>query len=237
MMMLKSVGAVLVSGALGGIGLLYSGHEGLNGPEPRLGPYRVEIGVVFPEVAVRATLPERYEPAAGFTGGIAVYSDQEGAAGSPLSTGYIWIDVVAGGTAERYTLQDFRSEIYEDTSTAVVRAAGRTEAYEAADGVLHIITRPDRVSGLELVVRRSATDCSASFAAEGALLAFAPTGSQEVIHRPMATDWCVTEADVALAKVTAPPGHRLRPFVPRQVLWAEIATPSGDRMPDSLLAE
>jgi hypothetical protein len=232
--MLKVAAVLAVPGALAGGGVYY--YQGSPvGPETHLGAYVVEVGVAFPEAAVRAALPQGLSPVPGSTGGIAIYGGEEGWAASPHSTGHIWLDVLddtRGGHA-RYLLKDFTSELYEDDTTDAISLAAPPEAHRMGDdGVLHVLAWPDRVSELELVVRQSSENCAQPSAAEGNLLAPSLDGTLGVVPAAAVLDWCKMEAEVAWASVSAPFGHALRPFVPQQVLWAEIATPLGERMPN-----
>lgn len=229
--MLKAAVVLGVPGVLGGIGLMYNGQGMPTGPEPPIGAYLAEVGVAFPEGAVRAALPEGLEPAPGFTGGIAIYGGQEGWAGSPFSAGYVWVDAEASGTPVRYLLKDPVSERYEDSPADVIPAVALSEVHDPKDGVLQVTARPDRVSGLELVVRPSSETCIPG-AEKGELLTSGPDGRLDAIQAPAVDDWCLVEADVAWAGVVAPFGHMLRPFVAHQVLWAQIATPPQEGMPD-----
>ena len=230
--MLKVAAVLALPGALAGGGVYY--YQGSPvGPQTQLGAYVVEVGVAFPEAAVRAVLPEGLSPAPDFTGGIAIYGGEEGWAASPPSTGHIWLDVLddARGTRARYLLKDFTSELYEDETTDAVSLTVPPEVHQLGDdGVLHVLAWPDRVSELELVLRRSAETCAQPSAAEGNLLASGLDGTLGVVPAAAVSDWCKIEAEVGWAKVSAPFGHALRPFVPQQVLWAEIATPQGERV-------
>lgn len=227
--MLKPIAILTVSGTLGGVGLYYEGGGRPAAPEPLLAPYLVEVGVVFPEAAVRAALPQGIEPAPGFTGGIAVYGGQEGHAGLPHAAGYVWLDVEAGEGLTRYRLKGFTSEAYEDTSTAALDASSTRLLSELGRrDILHVVTWPDQVSGLELVVSPSSEPCSPVSRAQNLIAEDPATEGQGMIVMPVLAGWCVTEAEVAVARITAPPGHPLRPFVPQQVLWAEIARPVGE---------
>lgn len=227
--MLKTAAIVAIPSVLGGVGLLFSPGEMLTRQSPYQSAYAVEVGMVFDERAVRGALPKGFKPAPGFTGGIAIYGGDEGWALSPMSTGHVWIDVVekASGSAARYMLTSFASEGAEGRSTIPSDVATLGETHELDDdGFLHILAWPDRVSTLELVVKPSTGPCTARDSAERQdLLTSGPGGSLGVIHMPAALDWCDMEADVGWASVTAPFGHVLRPFVPQQVLWAQIAQP------------
>ena len=229
--MLRSAAFVAIPGALGALGLFHQGQGEPVGREPRLAAYAIKVGVTFPEAAVREALPEGFEPAPGFTGGIAVAAVPEDWPGSPLSTGYVWLDVTTGGASARYALIDFVAEAYRETSPVALTAAALSEVHESENGILHVITWPDRVSGLEVVVSPQAEACAPGPAGQDAVLTSHPDGSLGVIQGPVGTDWCIAEAEVAWANITAPPGHVLRPFVPQHVLWAQIAVPPGERRP------
>ena len=230
--MLKPIAILTVSGTVGGVGLYYEGGGGPAAPELHLDPYLVEVGVAFSEAAVRAALPQGVEPAPGFTGGIAVYGGQEGPAGPPHSASYVWLDVEASEGPARYRLKGFTSEVYEDISTAALHAAVSGVAYElGGNDVLHVLTWPDPVSGLELVIRPSPEACSPVLEAQKLLVNDPASEGLGMIVMPIPAGWCATEAEVAVVRVTAPPGHPLRPFVPQEVLWAEIAGPVGLEAP------
>lgn len=228
--MLKSLALLAIPGALGGVGFLYSPLAAPSPPSSHPSAYAVEVGVAFDEAAVRAALPEGLEPAPGFTGGVAVYGGEEGWALSPLTTGHVWIDVVeeGGGAAARYMLTSFASERHGAGTPIPLDLAALGETHEIREGGdLHVQAWPDPSATLELVVKPSASDCADQARARPArLLTSGPGGSLGVIHMPAALDWCAVEAEAGWVGVTAPFGHPLRPFVPRQVLWARVATPS-----------
>lgn len=230
--MLKPIGILAVSGTLGGVGLYYEGGGGPIAPKPHLDPYLVEVGVAFPEAAVRAALPEGLAPAPGFTGGIAVYGGQEGHAALPHAAGYVWLDVEASDGPTRYRLKSFTSEVYEDNTAAALDAAALGVAHElGGSDILHVVTWPDRVSGLELVVRPLSADCLPVSRPQNLMVDDPAAGDLGMIVMPVLARWCAAEAEVAVARVTAPPSHPLRPFVPHKVLWAEIARPVGPEAP------
>jgi hypothetical protein len=131
----------------------------------------------------------------------------------------------------------FASENYERASPIPLDVAALGEAHDLGDdGVLHVLAWPDRVSTLELVVRPSSEDCvDRVTASHGDLLTSGPGGSLGVIHMPAALDWCEVEAEAGWVSVTAPFGHMLRPFVPQQVLWAQIATPDSESVSELMV--
>lgn len=226
--MLKAVAVVVVPGVISGAGLLLGPDHQTENRVAQPAAYAVEVGVSFDEAVVRAALPVGLDPAPGFTGGIAVYGGEEGWALSPLTTGHVWLDVVeASGAPARYMLTGFASENLGGGATLPLDVAMLGETYEVReDGELRIQAWPDRATTLELVVRPSSTDClDHAPAAEGRLLTSGPGGSLGVVHMPAALDWCAVEAEAGWVSVTAPFGHVLRPFVPQQVLWAQVATP------------
>jgi hypothetical protein len=227
--MLKSIALLAIPGALGGVGLLFGPDTAPSPPSSHLSAYAVEVGVAFDEAAVRAALPDGLEPALGFTGGVAVYGGEEGWALSPLTTGHVWIDVVeeGSGVAARYMLTGFASERPDGGTPIPTDVAALGETHELSDdGDLHVQAWPDRATTLELVVRPKAADCADHvMGGSGRLLTSGPGGSLGVIHMPAALDWCAVEAEAGWVSVTAPFGHVLRPFVPQQVLWAQLATP------------
>ncbi len=172
--MLKSVAVLAVPSVLSGVGLLY-GPDGAPSPwSPYERAYAAEVGVAFEEAAVRAVLPEGYEPAPGFTGGIAIFGGEEGWTLSPLSTGHVWIDVVeeVSGDPARYMLTGFASESREGTSTIPLDVAALGETHELdGEGVLRILAWPDRVTTLSLVMKASTADCVAHVSEERGALA------------------------------------------------------------------
>jgi hypothetical protein len=232
--MLKVAAVFAVPGALAGGGAYF--YQGSSvGLAPQLAAYVIEVGAVFPEAAVRAVLPEGLSPVPDFTGGISIYGGDEGWATPPRLSGHIWLDVLddARGVQARYLLKDFTSELYEDDTTEANSLAVPPEAHQLGDdGVLHVLAWPDRVSELELVVRQSAKDCAQPSAAGGNLLVSEPDGTLGVVPSAAVLGWCRRKAEVAWVSVSAPIGHALRPFVPQQVLWAEITRPSGELTSD-----
>lgn len=232
--MLKSAVLLAVPGTLGGVGLLYAPSGSPGGPLPLRDAYVVQVGVAFTEAAVQGVLPEGLEPAAGFTGGIAVYGGDEGWVLSPLSTGYVWVDVTrreGGDEASRYMVLAFASERPEDIPAVSLASASASTAPPAGEGALQALASPDAVSLLELTVRPSAGICTSSLVAErGDLLTSGLDGSLGVVHLPVVLDLC--EAEALTARVSAPPDHLLGTFAPERVLWAAMATPLGQEAPE-----
>lgn len=234
--MVKIASILVVPSALGGIGLLYGLYEPPSEPSRYQEAYVVEVGVTFDEVAIRGALPEGLEPTPGYTGGIAIYGGDEGWALSPLSTGYVWIDVTgldeAGGGPARYMVMGFASERPEEASPSSLTFAGAGSAEALpGDNTLHAAASPDLASILELSVRPVTETCKSGLGAKGgSLLTSSPGGGLGVIHVPVVLDFC--EAEAVLARVSAPSDHVLGPFTPERVLWAGVATPLRWAMPE-----
>lgn len=223
--MLKPAAILAASGTLGGVSLYYSGGGDPTGQAPDLGAYLVEVGVVFPEAAIRAALPEGVEPTPGFTGGIAVHGDK---APWAASSGHVWLDVQTEDGPARYLLVASASQDNKDGSKLTQGALGFHGTSEG--DILHVMTWPDAVSSLELFVRAEPVACSHGREADTDVRTVSFTGAPAAREAPSITGWCRMEAEAAVARVTAPPGHPLRPFIPSQVLWAEIMIPPGPGM-------
>lgn len=235
--MSKLVAALAVPGALGGLGLLYEGSGSPTPPvaaDPFRSGYVVEVGVAFPEEAVRAALPAGLEPAPGFTGGIAVYGGDEGWALSPLATGYVWVDVAAveDGAPSRFLIQGFVTGDRGGASPIPADIATLGETHELRpNGVFHATAWPDRGSLLDLEVRVDAAACSDGLSpAGGHVIIQRPGESLGVVHMPVILDLC--EAEALSARIEAPSGHALSPFEPQRVIWAGVGTPLRWAMPE-----
>ena len=224
-----------VPGLLGGAGLFYdgTGSPPRAAADPLSGGYVVEVGVAFPEAAVRAALPAGLAPAPGFTGGIAVYGGDEGWALSPLAMGYVWVDVAgADGAPSRFMVQGFATEGRGGASPIPADLAAFGETHELGpDGHLSATAWPDRGSALDLEVRVDAASCRDGLSpAGGRVLVEGPDGSLGVIHMPVILDLC--EAEALSARIEAPSSHVLGPFEPERVIWAGVGTPLRWAMPE-----
>ncbi len=220
--MLRSAAILAVSGGLGGISLYYSGDADSAGVAPNLGAYVVEVGVVFPEAAVRAALPDGVEPTPGFTGGIAIQGGD-----SPWSdtSGHVWLDVQTDQGPVRYRLGASASTGNQDDSV-VQRGLLGVHGNSQGD-VVHVMAWPDAVSSLELVVRAESGGCELGSEIGASIQIVSLVETPTPSDTSSMTSWCRAQAEVAVARVTAPPGHPLRPFTAVQVLWAEIMTLAG----------
>lgn len=215
-------GAALFTGST----LLYDPDVPSVGAEPGQDAYMVAAGLVFGEAAVREALPEGLEPAAGFTGGVVLQGGDAGWPLSPLTTGFVWIDVAAPGhipgQLDRYLLSGFYGDEVEKPLVHDASLQALSDPVQPGDKVQVSLRLPSDVR-IDLDVQRGATDCQSQLSVAGPFLTTGPDGRLGVIHMPQTPPLCVGR--VQAARIEAPEGHLLEGFAPTRALWGAAARP------------
>lgn len=231
----KFVTAAVVPGLLGGLGLLMDRPASPSTPltDPLASGYMVEVGVAFPEAAVRAALPTGFEPAPGATGGIAIYGGGEGWALSPLATGYVWVDVEGpDGMSGRFMVDGFTTKGRDGPSPIPAGLSDFGETHELApDGRLSATAWPERGSVIDLEILLDLATCREGLSpAGGEVLVQGSDGGLGALHMPVVMDRC--EATPLSAHIEAPRGHPLSGLRPERVTWAGVGTPLRWALPE-----
>jgi hypothetical protein len=193
----------------------------------------IGVSVVFDAAAVRSVLPPEIEPVDEMTGGITLYSTEEGYGLGPYSAFYFYVNLKgfdsADGTKGRWMLQGF----YGGPDTKVAAALHQYYGWPVRAGESRRVTKDASIVGMgtlagqelvRLVVTPKPTTCKSG----GGLLHFPgqldTSRDIVVVQMPYVGEFCA--ADPVSVDITAPAGDPLHTLKPVKILGA-VAIKNG----------
>ena len=182
------------------------------------------VGVAFDEAAVREMLPPGIEPVDGITGGINIYTANDGWGVAPYTAAYFWVDIVgfdsADGTKARWMLQGVYGPATTSQALRVnfgwpVRTGSSTR--ESVGDNIRAIGMLNGRKFIEVVITPKPDSCQ-SIQSTLNYLGLLENGKVVTTQIPVIGDVC--GADPVSVAINAPAGDPINKLKPVSVLWA-----------------
>jgi hypothetical protein len=207
-------------------GLVLAGNEAPPLPYLQTKAHGISVRVVFDAAVIRSVLPPEIEPVEEMTGGITLYTVEEGYGLAPYSAFYFYVDIKgfdsADGTKGRWMLQG----VY-GPETKVSAALHKYYGLPVKVGASRQVTKDASTVGIgtfagqdvvQMVVTPKPDTCKSVAITLNYPGQVEPSQEIVVLQAPVAGEFC--EADPVSVDITAPAGDPLQKLNPVKILGA-----------------